>query len=237
MLINPVSLTDKYLKDEGRVFLTGTQAIVRLALVQRRRDLLAGLNTAGYVTGHRGSPLGSVDMAFWRARALTEKHQIVFKAAVNEDLAAAAVWGSQQSNLFAGATHDGVFAIWYGKGPGVDRSGDAFRHGNLAGTSPHGGVLALAGDDPSGKSSTVPSQSEHALMDAWIPVLAPANVQEILDYGIMGWGLSRSSGCWVGLKTLSDNMDSAASVDARMDRVRIQNPDHPGPPEGGLHAR
>ncbi|MBT4039710.1 MAG: indolepyruvate ferredoxin oxidoreductase family protein, partial [Rhodospirillales bacterium] len=191
----------------------------------------------GYVTGYRGSPLGTVDMEFGRARATVDAHHIKFQAAVNEDLGAAAVWGTQQANLFPGATHDGVFAMWYGKGPGVDRSGDAFRHANLAGSSPLGGVLVLAGDDPSGKSSTVPSQSEHALMDAWIPILAPCNVQELLDYGLMGWAMSRFSGCWVAMKTLSDTMDSSAVIDADLDRVQIALPEGITMPTGGVHAR
>jgi indolepyruvate ferredoxin oxidoreductase len=236
-MLETVSLDDKYTADAGRVFITGTQALVRLALMQHRRDNSIGLHTAGYVTGYRGSPLGTVDMEFGRARTMAESHNIKFRAAVNEDLAAAAVWGTQQATLFPGSIHDGVFAMWYGKGPGVDRSGDAFRHANLAGTTPHGGVLVLAGDDPSGKSSTVPSQSEHALMDAWIPILAPCNVQELVDYGLMGWAMSRFSGCWIGMKTLSDTMDSAAAIDASLDRVEIIQPDGVTIPTDGLHSR
>ncbi len=237
MPLKSVSLDDKYTFDEGRVFITGTQALIRLTMMQRRRDLAAGLNTAGYVTGYRGSPLGTVDMEFWRNKVMVEDHHIHFKAGVNEDLAATAVWGTQQTNLYDDALYDGVFAIWYGKGPGVDRSGDAFRHANLHGTSPTGGVLAMAGDDPSGKSSTIPSQSEYALIDAWIPILAPSNVQELLDYGLTGWALSRFSGCWVAMKSLTDTMDSAASVDASLNRVRIITPDNVATPEGGLHIR
>ncbi|PPR69601.1 MAG: hypothetical protein CFH02_00449, partial [Alphaproteobacteria bacterium MarineAlpha3_Bin1] len=188
--LNQVALDDKYRLDEGRIFLTGTQALVRLSLMQRRRDMAAGLNTAGYVTGYRGSPLGGIDREFGAAKSFLMDHHVKFHPAVNEDLAATALWGSQQLGLFEGAQYDGVFGIWYGKGPGVDRSGDVFRHANFAGTSPSGGVLALAGDDPACKSSTVPSQSEHALMDAQIPVLNPANVQDILDFGLYGLAMS-----------------------------------------------
>lgn len=232
-----LSLQDKYEQNTGPLFLTGTQALVRLTLMQRRRDLATGLHTGGYVTGYRGSPLGSVDMEFWRNRAMVEDHHIRFQAGVNEDLAATAVWGTQQINLYPDANYDGVFAMWYGKGPGVDRSGDAFRHANLAGTAPNGGVLAMAGDDPSGKSSTIPSQSEYALIDAWMPILAPSNVQELLDYGITGWAMSRFSGLWVAMKSLSDTMDSAAVVDGDINRVQIARPDHIDMPEGGLHIR
>ena len=184
MTLATVTLDDKYVLDSGRVFLTGTQALVRLGLMQRRRDVAAGMNTAGYVTGYRGSPLGAIDREFGRAETILAEHHVKFHPAVNEDLAATALWGSQQLNMFEGARYDGIFGIWYGKGPGVDRSGDVFRHANFAGTSPHGGVLALAGDDPACKSSTVPSQSEHALMDVNIPILNPANVQDVLDFVI-----------------------------------------------------
>ena len=232
-----VNLDDKYALEEGRIFLTGTQALVRLALDQRRRDQAAGLNTAGYVTGYRGSPLGAVDREYWRASSFLESHHIRFQPGVNEDLAATAVWGSQQLDLSPGARYDGVFAMWYGKGPGVDRSGDVFRHANLAGTAPLGGVLVLAGDDPACKSSTVPSQSEYAFMDAQIPLLHPANVQEILDYGLLGWAMSRYSGCWVGMKAITENVDTSATVSVHPDRVRITLPDDFEMPEGGLHLR
>ena len=237
MTLATVTLDDKYVLDSGRVFLTGTQALVRLGLMQRRRDVDAGLNTAGYVTGYRGSPLGAIDREFGRAETMLTDHHINFHPAVNEDLAATALWGSQQLNMFEGARYDGIFGIWYGKGPGVDRSGDVFRHANFAGTSPHGGVLVLAGDDPACKSSTVPSQSEHALMDANIPIFNPANVQDVLDFGLIGWAMSRYSGCWVGMKCISDNVDSSASVDVDPDRVRIEVPGDFEMPEGGLHIR
>ncbi len=235
--LNQVALDDKYSLDEGRIFLTGTQALVRLTLMQRRRDMAAGLNTAGYVTGYRGSPLGGIDREFGGAKSLLKDHHVKFHPAVNEDLAATALWGSQQLNLFEGANYDGIFSIWYGKGPGVDRSGDVFRHANFAGTSPLGGVLALAGDDPACKSSTVPSQSEHALMDAQIPVLNPANVQDILDFGLYGWAMSRYSGCWVGMKCITENVDTTSSVLADSDRIKIRLPKDFEMPEGGLHIR
>ncbi|MEE8351734.1 MAG: indolepyruvate ferredoxin oxidoreductase family protein, partial [Rhodospirillales bacterium] len=237
MPLAQVTLDDKYTATKDRVLLTGTQALVRLGLMQRRRDLAAGLNTAGYVTGYRGSPLGGIDREFGRAKPFLDEHKIKFHPAVNEDLAATALWGSQQVNLFEGAHYDGVFGIWYGKGPGVDRSGDVFRHANFAGTSPFGGVLALAGDDPACKSSTVPSQSEHALMDAHIPILNPANVQDVLDFGLYGLAMSRYSGCWVGMKCITDNVDSTASVDVSSERVHIKLPTDFDMPDGGLNIR
>ncbi len=236
-MLDQVMLDDKYTLETGRVFLTGTQALVRLALMQRRRDMSAGLNTAGYVTGYRGSPLGGIDREFGRAEKLLKDHHVKFHPAVNEDLAATALWGSQQVNMFEGARYDGVFGIWYGKGPGVDRSGDVFRHANFAGTAPLGGVLALAGDDPACKSSTVPSQSEHALMDANIPVLNPVDVQDVLDFGLYGWAMSRFSGCWVAMKCITDNVDSSASVLVDPERVNIRLPEDFEMPDGGLHIR
>jgi indolepyruvate ferredoxin oxidoreductase len=237
MTLAQVTLDDKYTLDEGRIFLNGTQALVRLALMQRRRDMAAGLNTAGYVTGYRGSPLGGIDREFGRAKGFLRDHHIKFHPAVNEDLAATALWGSQQVNMFEGASYDGVFGIWYGKGPGVDRSGDVFRHANFAGTSPRGGVLVLAGDDPACKSSTVPSQSEHALMDVHIPILNPADIQDVLDFGLYGLAMSRYSGCWVGMKCITDSVDSSTSVLADPGRVDIRLPDDFDMPEGGLHIR
>jgi indolepyruvate ferredoxin oxidoreductase len=232
-----VTLDDKYALESGRIFLTGTQALVRLLLMQRQRDLAAGLNTAGFVSGYRGSPLGNVDRELWQIGERLEDHHIHFQPGVNEDLAATSIWGSQQASLLAGAKYDGVFGLWYGKGPGVDRSGDVFRHANMAGTSPHGGVLVLAGDDPGCKSSTVPSQSEHALIDAQIPVLHPANVQEFLDFGLLGWAMSRYSGCWVAMKTVTENVDSSASVLVDPGRVRVTLPEDFEMPPGGVHIR
>ena len=238
MTLLKVSLDDKYTKEDGRIYLNGTQALVRLTLMQRRRDLASGLNTAGYVTGYRGSPLGGMDKEFAAAARHLNTHHVKFHPGVNEDLAATAIWGSQQANLDEDlAKYDGVYGMWYGKGPGVDRSGDVFRHANMAGTSPNGGVLALAGDDPSCKSSTVPSQSEHALIDAQIPFLHPANTQEVLDYGILGWAMSRYSGCWVGMKCITDNVDSSASVAVDPHRIKIVTPTDFEMPHDGLHIR
>ncbi|MGH6718712.1 MAG: indolepyruvate ferredoxin oxidoreductase family protein, partial [Alphaproteobacteria bacterium] len=237
MTLAAVSLDDKYALQEGQVYVTGTQALVRLPLMQRRRDAAAGLNTAGFISGYRGSPLGGYDIALWRARPFLQRQHIHFEPGVNEDLAATAVWGSQQVGLFPGATYDGVFGVWYGKGPGVDRSGDAFKHANSAGTAPHGGVLALAGDDHTCKSSTLAHQSEHDFVAAMIPVLAPASIQEILDYGLIGWAMSRYAGVWVALKLVADTLDGSASVAVGDDRVRIVTPSDFAMPEGGLGIR
>jgi indolepyruvate ferredoxin oxidoreductase len=236
MTLAAVSLDDKYTLEEGRVFLTGVQALVRLPMLQRQRDVKAGLNTAGFISGYRGSPVGGYDQQLWRARKFMKNNHIHFQPGVNEDLAATAIWGSQQTNLFPDANYDGVFAYWYGKGPGVDRCGDVFKHGNMAGPSKHGGVLLIAGDDHAAKSSTVPHQSEFAFVDANIPVLNPAGIQEILDYGILGIEMSRFSGCWVAFKTTAENMDSSASIDIDPQRVKITLPDVPMP-EGGVNIR
>ena len=198
MALAAVSLDDKYALAEGRVFLTGTQALVRLALEQRWRDAAAGLDTAGFISGYRGSPLGGYDMELWRAKEFLERHQITFEPGVNEDLAATSVWGSQQVGLYPGARHDGVFGIWYGKAPGLDRSMDAMRHAASAGTAPLGGVLALVGDDHGAASSTLAGQSEHAFQSLMMPVLHPASVQEYIDFGLFGFAMSRFSGIWAG---------------------------------------
>jgi len=228
-----VSLEDKYTVDEGRVFLTGTQALVRLLMLQRQRDARAGLNTAGFVSGYRGSPLGGLDQTLWRAKKHLEKHHVVFRPGVNEDLAATAVWGTQQVNMFPGAKYDGVFGMWYGKGPGVDRCGDVFKHANAAGSSQHGGVLVLAGDDHAAKSSTLPHQSEHLFKACLIPVLNPANVQDYIDLGLHGYALSRYSGCWVAFKCVTDVVESGASVDVDSGRIQVQLPQNfPLPPDG-----
>jgi indolepyruvate ferredoxin oxidoreductase len=237
MALRAVTLDDKYRLDRGRIYLSGTQALVRLPMLQRQRDVAAGHNTAGFISGYRGSPLGGFDQALWQARRFVERNHIRFQPAINEELGATAVWGSQQLNLFPGAKYDGVFAMWYGKGPGVDRSGDAFKHGNAAGSSPLGGVLLLAGDDHTCKSSTLAHQSEYAFMDACIPVLNPSGVQEILDFGLYGWAMSRYSGCWIALKTIAETMDSSASVELDPDRVRIVMPDGFAMPDGGLNIR
>lgn len=235
--IKEISLDDKYALDTTRAYMTGIEALVRLPMLQHQRDQQRGLNTAAFVSGYRGSPLGGVDQALWKARPWLDKHKVHFQPGLNEELAATAVWGSQQTNLFSGARYDGVFAMWYGKGPGVDRSMDVFKHANAAGTSKFGGVLAVAGDDHACKSSTLPHQSEHNFISASMPVLSPANVQEVLDLGIFGWELSRYSGCWVALKAITENMDSAISADVDPGRIQIQIPEGFELPEGGVHAR
>ena len=224
-----VTLDDKYSLDSSRFFLTGTQALVRLPMLQRQRDVAAGLNTAGFVSGYRGSPLGQVDIQMWHAAKSLEAQHIVFKPGLNEELAATAVWGTQQVPLLQAAKYDGVFAYWYGKGPGVDRSGDAFRHANAAGTSRHGGVLIVAGDDHGCKSSTVPHQSEPALIAASMPVLVPADIADILHLGLHGWAMSRWSGRYVGFKTVADVIDSSASVVFDMAATGFLLPEGPAP--------
>lgn len=207
-----VSLEDKYRAEGGAVYLSGTQALVRLLLEQQWRDSRAGFNTAGYVSGYRGSPLGGVDFALWQAEALLKTAQIRFEPGLNEELAATMVHGSQQVGAIGGARVDGVFGLWYAKNPGVDRSGDALKHANAAGTAALGGVLAVSGDDPGATSSSIANQCDHAFISASIPVLAPASVAEILDYGLVGYGLSRYAGVWVALKTVADVIESSASI-------------------------
>jgi indolepyruvate ferredoxin oxidoreductase len=237
MALAKVSLEDKYVLESGRIYLNGTQALVRLPMMQKRRDEAAGLNTGSFITGYRGSPLGALDQELWRARKFLSKHNIHFQAGVNEDLGATAIWGSQQVGLHGDATVDGVFSMWYAKGPGVDRSGDVLRHGNFAGSSKHGGVLLLAGDDHTCKSSTTAHQTEFAFVDAHIPVLNPAGVQEFLDYGIIGWAMSRYSGCWVAMKTVAETVDTSASVHVDPHRVELVEPSDYEMPEGGLNIR
>src|ERR1700733_7685622 len=237
MTLAAVTLDDKYLLASGRVYLTGTQALLRLPIMQRNCDAAARLDTGCLIAGYRGSPLGGFDQALWGARRFLDRSHIKFQPAINEELGATSVWGSQQIGLFPGAKYDGVFAIWYGKGPGGDRSGDPLKHGNSAGTAPHGCVLAIAGDDHTCKSSTLAHQSELALIDAAIPSLNPAGVEDILDLGLYGWALSRYSGCWVGFKTVAETMDSSASVVLHPDRVRIVLPENFVIPPGGLGIR
>ena len=232
-----VSLDDRYARESGRVLMSGTHALVRLPMLQHARDVAAGLNTACFITGYRGSPLGGLDTALWQAQRFTREHAIHFSPAVNEDLGATAVWGSQQTDLFDDATVDGVFALFYAKGPGIDRSGDALKHGNTAGTSHHGGVLVLAGDDHTCKSSTSAHQSEFALIDAMIPVLHPSGAQEFLDYGLLGWAMSRFSGLWVGMKLVSETVDTTTVVTLDPDRPQIAMPQDAVLPEGGVHIR
>ena len=235
--LKSVSLDDKYALDTTRAYMTGIEALVRLPILQHQRDLDRGLRTAGFISGYRGSPLGGVDQAMWSAQSFLDKHNIHFQPGVNEDLAATAVWGSQQVGLFEGAKYDGVFGMWYGKGPGVDRSMDVIKHANAFGTSKYGGVLAVAGDDHAAKSSTLPHQSEHMFIGASIPVLNPANVQEVLDLGVYGWELSRYCGAWVALKAITENMDSAISAEIDPGRVNFIIPDKFVLPDDGVHAR
>ncbi|MEF8713470.1 MAG: indolepyruvate ferredoxin oxidoreductase family protein [Accumulibacter sp.] len=230
------TLDSRYTANSGRVFLSGTQALVRLPMLQRMRDEAVGLNTAGFVAGYRGSPLGGLDQALWKARPHLEAQRIVFQPAVNEDLAATAVWGTQQLNLFPGAKYEGVFAMWYGKGPGVDRCGDVFRHANAAGSAKHGGVLVIAGDDHAAKSSTLPHQTEHVFKAVMMPVLYPANVQEYLDYGLHGWAMSRYSGCWVVMKALADTVETSASVSIDPLSTRIRLPEDFEMPKNDPHG-
>ena len=237
MALPAISLDDKYALDTGRVFLTGMQALVRLPIMQRQRDVAAGLNTGGYISGYRGSPLGGLDQQLWQAKPFIENNHIRFEPGVNEDLAATAIWGSQQLNLFPGANYDGVFSMWYAKGPGVDRSGDVLRHANLAGSAAHGGVLLLAGDDHTCKSSTTAHQTEYGFMDLMIPVLNPSGVQEFLDMGVHGWALSRYSRCYTAFKVIAETADSSASVYVDPGRVQIILPTDFDMPAEGLNIR
>lgn len=235
------TLHDKYEVQDDWVYLTGMQALVRLPLQQRARDAAMGWNTAGYISGYRGSPMGRYDMELWAAEDALKKANVVFRAGLNEDLAATAIWGSQQVGNFEGAQVDGVFGIWYGKGPGVDRSGDALRHANLAGTSPRGGVICLAGDDHGAKSSTVANFSDPIFMAVGMPILYPSNTQELLDYGLHGIAMSRFSGCWVALKVVTDVVEGGGSVRVSLHEPQIQTPAQPAMPldaQGrGVHIR
>ena len=237
MTLVAVTLDDKYAAPSGNVYMTGTQALVRLPMIQHLRDQAAGLDTACMISGYRGSPLGNFDRALWQAQPFLEKHGVHFQPGVNEDTAATALWGTQQVGLFPGAKHEGVFAIWYGKGPGVDRTMDVFKHANNAGTAPHGGVLALAGDDHVCASSTTAHQSEFDFMSAAMPVINPAGVQEFLDYGLHGWGLSRYAGLWVGFICIAETVDSSAIVSVDPHRVAIVTPEDHVLPAGGLNIR
>lgn len=232
-----VTLEERWTKSKGHVLLTGTQALVRLLIAQRERDIAAGLNTAGYVSGYRGSPLGGLDQQLWKARARLEAANIRFQPGVNEDLAATAIWGTQQAPLLPEPAVDGVFAMWYGKGPGVDRSGDPIKHANRQGTSKHGGVLLVFGDDHAGKSSTVAHQSEPALATHGVPVLYPANVQELLDLGLHGYAMSRHAGVWVGLKCVNEAIESTSTVQVDIDRIQPVRPGGIELPPDGVHAR
>ncbi len=234
-------LDDRFSTRQGWVYMTGIQALVRLPLQQRARDAAAGLNTGGYISGYRGSPMGRYDMELWAADKALQAANVVFRAGLNEDLAATAIWGAQYVGTFPGAKVDGVFGIWYGKGPGVDRSGDVLRHANLAGTSPKGGVLCIAGDDHGAKSSTVANFSDPVFMVVGIPVLYPSHTQELLDYGLHGIALSRYSGCWVGMKVVTDVVEGGGSVYVAPDSPAIQLPAQPSEPQDpfgrGYHVR
>jgi indolepyruvate ferredoxin oxidoreductase len=234
--LRAVTLEERYALERGTVFLSGIQALVRLPLEQRRRDARTGLNTAGFVSGYRGSPLGGYDLALWQAKAALTAAQVRFEPGLNEELAATAVWGTQQTEVFGGGRFDGVFGIWYAKNPGVDRAGDALKHANAAGTARHGGVLAISGDDPGASSSTLPNQCEPAFVAAAMPVLYPAGVGELLEFGLTGLALSRFSGLWVGFKTVADTVESTATVELPAERAFVVPPDF-APPPGGVHAR
>ncbi|SDW45521.1 indolepyruvate ferredoxin oxidoreductase [Ruegeria halocynthiae] len=231
-----ITLNDRFDLSKSPVLLNGTQALVRLMLMQKERDRAAGLNTAGLVTGYRGSPLGAVDLQMSRAEKQLAESDVTFQYGLNEDLAATALWGSQQAGLRGDGKFDGVFGLWYGKGPGVDRSGDVMRHANMAGTAQHGGVLMAMGDDHTGESSTVLHQSEWSLVDMYMPVVSPAGVQEILDYGVYGFALSRFAGVWVGLKTMKDTIEVTSVVDGHPDRMQLTVPPF-DMPDGGLNIR
>ena len=231
-----VSLADRYDLSKKQVLLNGTQALVRMMLMQSARDRAAGHRTAGYVTGYRGSPLGAVDFQMTRAAAELENAQVRFQEGLNEDLAATALWGSQQAELRGEGKFEGVFGLWYGKGPGVDRSGDVFRHANMAGTSPLGGVVAALGDDHTGESSTTLHQSEWTMIDSFMPVLSPAGVQEVMDYGLFGFALSRFAGVWAGLKCIKDTIEVTSVVNGDPLRLEFVTPEF-DMPEGGLNIR
>ncbi|HLG82909.1 MAG TPA: indolepyruvate ferredoxin oxidoreductase family protein [Bradyrhizobium sp.] len=232
-----ISLDQKYTAGSGHVFLTGIQALVRLPMAQIRRDRAAGLNTAGFISGYRGSPLGGYDQQLFAARKHLEQYNVKFQPGVNEDLAATAIWGSQQLNLSPGAKHDGVVGIWYGKGPGVDRCGDVFRHGNAAGSAKNGGVLCLAGDDHGAKSSTVPHQSDHAFISALMPYLYPSSLHELIEMGLLGIAMSRYSGCWVGMKVITEVVETTAEVDLTDEMKPFVIPTDFELPPGGLNLR
>jgi len=237
MALRDVKLDDKYDLGQRHVFVTGYQALVRLCLMQKELDRRNGLHTAGFVSGYRGSPLGGLDSQFIRAKRFLEQSDVRFQGGINEDLAATAVWGTQQAELRGEGKFDGVFAMWYGKGPGVDRTGDVFRHANFAGSAKHGGALALMGDDHTAESSTTAHQSEYHFIDVMIPILNPAGVQEVLDYGLYGWAMSRYTGAWTALKTMHETIESTATIDASLERINIVTPDDFRMPDGGLNIR
>jgi indolepyruvate ferredoxin oxidoreductase len=237
--LETVTLDDKYSLDYGRAFMSGVQALVKLPMLQRLRDQQVGKNTAGFVSGYRGSPLGGYDQALWGAAKYLKAQNIVFQPGVNEELAATAIWGTQQLGFAPPGVHkfDGVFGIWYGKGPGVDRTSDVFKHANMAGTTPWGGVIAVAGDDHVAKSSTAAHQSDHIFKACGLPVFFPASVQEILDLGIHAFAMSRYAGVWAGMKTIQEIVESSATAMIDPDRVQIKLPTDFAMPPGGVHIR
>jgi len=237
MTLRPVSLDDKYDLTQDRVLVTGYQALIRACLMQKARDRAAGLNTAGYLTGYRGSPLGGLDQQFMRAGRQLSQADIKFQPGINEELAATALWGTQQAELRGEGKFDGVFGMWYGKGPGVDRSGDVFRHANLAGTAKNGGVIALMGDDHTAESSTTAHQSEFHFVDVMMPILNPGGVQEIIDYALYGWAMSRFTGAWTALKCMHETVESTGVVDGSLDHIKLVTPTDFRMPEGGLNIR
>ncbi len=231
-------LPDRYGAGADHALLSGTQALARLPLEQRWRDRAAGLNTAGYISGYRGSPLATYDMELLRIREKLQAENVKFQPGVNEDLAATAVWGTQFVPLYPGARFDGVFGIWYGKSPGLDRSMDAFLHANTAGTSEHGGVVALVGDDHASKSSSRSAQSDLQLKAAGLPILYPCSTQEILDYGLHAIAMSRYSGCWTSLKLVTDVVETTSVIDVRAERLQINLPPLPTQlPPAGLYIK
>ena len=239
LALETVTLDDKYALDHGRAFMSGVQALVRLPMLQRQRDQLAGKNTAGFISGYRGSPLGGYDQALWKASQYLKAQNIVFQPGVNEELAATALWGTQQLGFAPPGSNkfDGVFGIWYGKGPGVDRCSDVFKHANMAGTTPWGGVIAVAGDDHLAKSSTAVHQSDHIFKACGTPVFFPASAQEILDLGIHAFAMSRFSGVWAGMKTIQEIVESSATVVVDPHRVQVNIPTEFVMPPGGVHIR
>ena len=236
--LETVSLDDKYALDPGRAFMSGVQALVKLPMLQRQRDALLGKNTAGFISGYRGSPLGGYDQALWKAKSYLQAQNIVFQPGVNEELAATALWGTQQLGFAPPASRrfDGVFGIWYGKGPGVDRCSDVFKHATMAGTTPWGGVMAVAGDDHVAKSSTAAHQSDHIFKACGMPVFFPASVQDILDMGVHALALSRFAGVWSGMKTIQEVVESSATATIDAERVNIVLPAF-DMPAGGVHIR
>src|SRR6476620_9909889 len=239
MPLRSVSLNDKYDLNQSHVFVTGYQALIRACLMQKERDRRAGLNTAGYVTGYRGSPLGGLDQQFMRAGQILTAADVKFQPGINEELAATALWGSQQAELRGEGKYDGVFGMWYGKGPGVDRTVEVFRHANFAGSSKNGGAIALMGDDHTAESSTTAHQSEFHFVDVMIPILNPAVVQEFIDYALYGWAMSRFCGSWVALKCMHETVESTGVVEAGLDSLKIVIPgdDEFKMPPGGLNIR